>query len=134
MTDEWISVDEKMPEAAGMPFLVSAVNRYNQRDEFIAYLGYSYELWCTDDVTKMSNPNAGDNTVNPSWKVTDWRPLPRVERTVELVPDSTRPKCERYRCTSCCDLCYFPHSAGLKNPPYKFCPNCGKKVKQSDEP
>lgn len=128
MNGEWISCEYKLPEYSGQPVLVSAVNRYDQRDEFIAFMGYGNELWCTDDVTKMSNPSTGDNTLNPNWKVTDWQPLPRKERFVELVPDNPRSKCERFRCTGCSDICYY-HRNHSGNLPYKFCPNCGKKVK-----
>ena len=129
MIDEWIPVENKMPEAAGQPVLVSAVNKHGQRDEFIAYRGYGFEEWCTDDVTKMQNPQSGDNALVNSWKVTHWLPLPRVERVVDLVPESLRPKNEKFQCTDCGGFCYYPHGADITKIQYKFCPNCGKRVK-----
>lgn len=47
--------------------------------------------------------------------------------TVELHKVAIRPKSEQYICISCGEYCYYPHSN--KAIPYKFCPNCGRVVR-----
>lgn len=50
------------------------------------------------------------------------------ETGVQLNPVDTRPKSEKYACSGCGGFCYYPHSKTAM--PYKFCPNCGKVVKE----
>lgn len=122
----WIPVSDHLPTQAGFSFLVSAVNPFGQRDEFIAFFGYGSTRWFTMDVSKMKNPYSTYNAVSDKWTITHWKFLDRLPRPVKLVPESDRPKAEKYRCSSCGDFCYYPHS--LKPIPYRYCPNCGKEV------
>lgn len=124
--NNWIPVSDHLPTQAGFKFLVSAVNKHGQRDEFIAFLGYGKDKWFTMDVSKMKNAYSTYNVVSDAWTITHWKFLDRLPRPVKLVPESDRPKAEKYRCTSCGDFCYYPHS--LKPIPYRYCPNCGKEV------
>ena len=126
---DWISVKKRLPENAGFEVLVSALNKYQQRAEFIAFFGYNGSVsWYTYDVTKMRGKDDRDNAVSDAWTITHWKFLDRFPRPVELVPDSLRPKAEKFRCTGCGDFCYFPH--GRIEISYKYCPNCGKEVKR----
>ena len=133
MNEGWHSIaEEDFPDRAGCVYLVSALNCYNQRDEFLAYTGYGdYPFrWYTYDLTKMQNRDTKDTTVSDKWRVTHWRELDRLDVT-ELRKESGRPKSERYICTHCGGICYFPHSKHTKIW-YKFCPNCGRELNQHE--
>ena len=74
----WISVDNELPDAAGVGVLVNAVNRFGQDSIFIAFQGYGDFKWYTMDATKMAGDK--DNSVNVAWKITHWMPiLPQKE-------------------------------------------------------
>lgn len=124
---DWISCSERLPDNAGLAVLVSAVNKFGQRTEFIAFQGYGSSRWYTYDSTKIDYPKTSNNVVSSGWNITHWRPLPKYN-CVDLVPESDRPKSEKFKCTGCGEFCYYPHS---RNPiPYRFCPNCGKEVER----
>lgn len=124
---DWIPVTKRLPSQAGYEVLVSAVNKYGQRAEFIAFFGYNGSVrWYTYDCTKMRKQDDRDNAVSDAWTITHWKDIDRLPRPVNLVLESTRPKSEKYRCTSCGEFCYYPHSR--IQIPYRFCPNCGKEV------
>lgn len=48
------------------------------------------------------------------------------DEKARLVRESSREKSERYVCTACNGVCYYPHSK--TEIPYKYCPNCGRSV------
>lgn len=73
----WISVEDRLPDAAGVMVLVTAHNRYyDTYSVFPAFLSYGTNKWCTYDVTKMETKTATDNTVNDRLTVKYWMPLP----------------------------------------------------------
>lgn len=122
----WIACIDYLPSMAGCSVLVSAVNKFKQRTEFIAFIGYGTDSWYTYDSTKQRGLTYGDNVVSDIWTITHWKQLDTLPRPAKLVRDSDKPKSNKYRCSACGDICYFPHS--LSPIPYKFCPNCGKEV------
>lgn len=69
----WISVDDELPDAAGLGVLVNAVNRFGQDSIFIAFRGFGDFRWYTMDATKMAGDK--DNSVNVAWKITHWMPI-----------------------------------------------------------
>lgn len=74
----WISVKDKLPDAAGYECLVCAVNEnYNQTHVFTAHTGYGEPGWWTGNVHYMSRATSpSDNRLHPALKVTHWMPLP----------------------------------------------------------
>lgn len=74
----WISVKDRLPDAAGYECLVCAVNEnYNQTHVFTAHTGYGEPGWWTGNVHYMSRAaSPSDNRLHPALKVTHWMPLP----------------------------------------------------------
>lgn len=72
----WIPVQDRLPEAAGLPVIVTAVNRFNQNDVFIAFQGYGDFKWYTQDVTKMERDGSTNNEVGNGWTITHWMEMP----------------------------------------------------------
>jgi len=72
----WIPVQSRLPDAAGAPVLVTAVNRFNQNAVFIAFQGYGDFKWYTYDVTKMTRDGSTNNEVGNGWKITHWMEMP----------------------------------------------------------
>lgn len=76
--NQWISVEERLPDAAGYECLVCAVNEnYNQTHVFTAHTGYGEPGWWTGNVHYMSRVTSpSDNRLHPALNVTHWMPLP----------------------------------------------------------
>ena len=74
----WISVEDRLPDAAGYECLVCAVNEnYNQTHIFTAHTGYGEPGWWTSNVHYMSRAKSPcDNSLHSALKVTHWMPLP----------------------------------------------------------
>lgn len=74
----WISVKDRLPDAAGYECLVCAVNEnYNQTHVFTAHTGYGEPGWWTGNVHYMSRVTSpSDNRLHPALNVTHWMPLP----------------------------------------------------------
>lgn len=74
----WISVKDRLPDAAGYECLVCAVNEnYNQTHVFTAHTGYGEPGWWTGNVHYMSRATSpSDNKLHHALKVTHWMPLP----------------------------------------------------------
>jgi len=72
----WVSVNDRLPDAAGVPVLVTGVNGFGQKDVFVAFQGYGDFKWYTDDVTKMARTPDNNNAVNGHWAITHWMELP----------------------------------------------------------
>ena len=77
-SSNWISVKDRMPDAAGYECLVCAVNEnYNQTHVFTAHTGYGEPGWWTGNVHYMSRTTSPrDNRLHPALNVTHWMPLP----------------------------------------------------------
>lgn len=73
---EWISVKDRLPDAAGVPVLVTAVNTYGQKDVFEAYMGYGDFKWYTENVTRMSRKTDISCEVGEAWTITHWMEKP----------------------------------------------------------
>ena len=75
---KWISVKDRLPDAAGYECLVCAVNEnYNQTHVFTAHTGYGEPGWWTGNVHYMSRiTSPSDNRLHPALNVTHWMPLP----------------------------------------------------------
>lgn len=75
---EWISVEDRLPDAAGYECLVCAVNKnYNQTHVFTAHTGYGEPGWWTGNVHYMSRiTSPSDNRLHTALNVTHWMPLP----------------------------------------------------------
>lgn len=117
MNEGWISIEDRVPDTLGCPYLVTAVNRYGQREHFIAYRSIHTENgWEYDSHDRKPE----------QWTITHWRKIDFYQ-TTRLQQESRREKSERYECTSCGGICYFPHGKHRKIW-YKFCPNCGREV------
>lgn len=69
----WISVKDRLPDAAGVPVLVTAVNTYGQNDVFEAFMGYGDFKWYTENVTRMSKKT---DEVSEAWTITHWMEKP----------------------------------------------------------
>lgn len=82
-TPQWISVKDRLPDAAGYECLVCAVNEnYNQTHVFTAHTGYGESGWWTSNVHYMSRATSpSDNKLHPALKVTHWMPLPEPPET-----------------------------------------------------
>ena len=74
--NNWIPVKDRLPDAAGAPVLVTAVNRFNQNAVFIAFQGYGDFKWYTCDVTKMTRDGSTNNEVGSGWTITHWMEMP----------------------------------------------------------
>ena len=76
--ERWISVKDRLPDAAGYECLVCAVNEnYNQTHVFTAHTGYGEPGWWTGNVHYMSRVTSpSDNRLHPALNVTHWMPLP----------------------------------------------------------
>jgi len=72
----WISVKDRLPDAAGVPVLVTAVNTYGQKDVFEAYMGYGDFKWYTETVTRMSRKTDISCEVSDAWTITHWMEKP----------------------------------------------------------
>ena len=80
----WISVKDRLPDAAGVEVLVLAHNNYYDTYViFIAFLAYGEIKWCTYDTTKMTLERPTDNTVNERLTITHWMPLPEPPKEDE---------------------------------------------------
>ena len=77
----WISVKDRLPDAAGVPVLVTAVNTYGQNDVFEAFMGYGDFKWYTENVTRMSKKTDISCEVSEAWTITHWmvKPNPAEE-------------------------------------------------------
>ena len=73
---KWVSVKDRLPDAAGVSVLVTAVNRFNQNAVFIAFQGYGDFKWYTYDVTKMTRDGSTNNEVGNDWTITHWMAMP----------------------------------------------------------
>ena len=76
--DNWISVKDRLPDAAGYECLVYAINENtNQPHIFTAHTGYGEPGWWTGNVHYMAKTkNPSDNSLHSALKVTHWMPLP----------------------------------------------------------
>lgn len=74
----WISVKDRLPDAAGYECLVCAVNEiYNQVHVFTAHTGYGEPGWWTGNVHYMARVKSpSDNRVHHALRITHWMPLP----------------------------------------------------------
>jgi predicted RNA-binding Zn-ribbon protein involved in translation (DUF1610 family) len=128
--DNWHEIKNwrDLPEMAGYEVMVSAVNPFGQRSDFPAFQGYGDFKWYTNDSTKMQDAKSGNNAVNECWKITHWTEMPRYPAKVVLRRvDTNRKTSEKYECTHCGGICYFPHHKHWTIG-YKFCPQCGEEV------
>ena len=77
-SSNWISVKDRLPDAAGYECLVCAVNEnYNQTHVFTAHTGYGEPGWWTGNTHYMSRiTSPSDNRLHPALNVTHWMPLP----------------------------------------------------------
>lgn len=82
---DWISVKDRLPDAAGYECLVCAVNEnYNQTHVFTAHTGYGEPGWWTGNVHYMSRATSpSDNKLHHALKVTHWMPLPEPPKEDE---------------------------------------------------
>ena len=74
----WISVKDRLPDAAGYECLVCAVNEnFHQTHVFTAFTGYGEPGWWTSNVHYMSRAKSpSDNRLHHALRVTHWMPLP----------------------------------------------------------
>ena len=86
--------------------------------------GCDHSDWDADGCTCG---RTGLHVGNPSAVCPDFERTTICDDTVELHKVSSRPKSEQYVCISCGEFCYYPHCK--KGIQYRFCPNCGKKVR-----
>ena len=82
---QWISVKDRLPDAAGYECIVCAVNEnYNQTHVFTAHTGYGEPGWWTSNVHYMSRATSpSDNRLHPALKVTHWMPLPEPPKEAD---------------------------------------------------
>lgn len=66
---EWVSVDERLPEQCGMPVLMVAVNKFGQQAIVKGFSNYD----CPSGF--LTNEKEYDH-IWDAWKVTHWMPLP----------------------------------------------------------
>ena len=80
----WISVKDRLPEAAGYECLVCAANENtNQTHVFTAHTGYGEPGWWTSNAHYMSRAKSpSDNSLHPALRVTHWMPLPEPPEEV----------------------------------------------------
>ena len=79
----WISVRNRLPDSAGVPVLVTAVNTYGQNDVFEAFMGYGDFKWYTENVTRMSNKTDISCEVSEAWTITHWMAMPEPAEEIE---------------------------------------------------
>ena len=81
----WISVKDRLPEAAGYECLVCAANENtNQTHVFTAHTGYGEPGWWTSNAHYMSRAKSpSDNSLHPALRVTHWMPLPEPPEEVK---------------------------------------------------
>lgn len=81
----WVSVKDRLPDAAGYECLVCAVNEnYNQTHVFTAHTGYGEPGWWTGNVHYMARVQSpSDNRLHPALNVTHWMPLPEAPKEDE---------------------------------------------------
>lgn len=73
----WISVKDRLPDAAGYNCLVVGKNCFGQKFVFTAFTGYGEPGWWTYDKTRMRRETSeADNRLSPVWEITHWMPLP----------------------------------------------------------
>ena len=74
----WISIEDRLPDAAGYECLVCAVNENtHQTHVFTAFTGYGEPGWWTSNVDYMSRAKSpSDNRLHSALRVTHWMPLP----------------------------------------------------------
>ena len=74
----WISVKDRLPEAAGYECLVCAANENtHQTHVFTAHTGYGEPGWWTSNAHYMSKAKSpSDNSLHPALRVTHWMLLP----------------------------------------------------------
>lgn len=121
MNEGWISVQNEMPQKLGCQYLVSAIDNFGFRRHFIAGISIYDDGFIAEDIKNQ-----------PLCKsITHWKPLEHYDTTT-LRRESEREKSERYICTHCGGICYFPHSKRVKIW-YNFCPCCGLEVQYATE-
>jgi hypothetical protein len=76
----WISVEDRLPDAAGYECLVCAVNENtHQTHVFTAFTGYGEPGWWTSNAHYMSRAKSpSDNRLHSALRVTHWKPLPEL--------------------------------------------------------
>ena len=81
----WISVKDRLPEAAGYECLVCAANENtHQTHVFTAHTGYGEPGWWTSNAHYMSRAKSpSDNSLHPALRVTHWMPLPEPPEEVK---------------------------------------------------
>ena len=95
----------------------------------------------SDDLIKRSDAIKavwGDD-INPSEDGMVFEAQSHIDRDIRLIPSADRPQGEwvsdysspvAYRCTACNTL---QHWSVIQNGRYRFCPNCGAKMKGADD-
>ena len=80
----WISVKDRLPEAAGYECLVCAANENtHQTHVFTAHTGYGEPGWWTSNAHYMSKAKSpSDNSLHPALRVTHWMLLPEPPKEV----------------------------------------------------
>jgi len=73
---KWVSVKDRLPDAAGVEVLVSATSQYGQQHVFPAFMGYGDFKWYTMDWTKWDDTKSTNNEVGSEWIITHWREMP----------------------------------------------------------
>ena len=73
---EWVSVDERLPEDCGMPVLMVAVNCYDQRVVVKGFTDYQCPI------RFLTNEKEYDH-IWSAWEVTHWMPLPEPPKGVQ---------------------------------------------------
>lgn len=122
MNEQWTSVEKETPQNLACRYIVSAIDNYGFRREFVAYI-----------TTRHDGFQAMDIKDQPLCKnVTHWMPMPYYDTTT-LRRESDREKSERYICTHCGGICYFPYGKHRKIW-YHYCPCCGLEVQYETKP
>lgn len=76
---EWIPINERMPEIAGLPVLVVAENEYKQRHIVKAFTNYGESY----PIKFLTNEKEYDLIWESAWIVTHWKPLPELPKEGE---------------------------------------------------
>ena len=120
MNEQWTSVEKEMPYNLACRYIVSASDNFGLRREFVAYISIHEDGFRALDIKDQ-----------PLCEhVTHWMQMPYYDTTT-LRRESDRPKSERYICTHCGGVCYFPYGKHRKIW-YHFCPCCGREVQYED--
>lgn len=107
----WISVKDRLPDAAGYECLVCAINEnYNQMHVFTAHTGYGEPGWWTSNVHYMARVlSPSDNKLHPALKVTHWMPLPEPpEDMTRVCKVCGKQFVGRRKNNTLCDVCGSP--------------------------